>query len=287
MSLFGTSGIRRLVDKDLMQLSFHVGLAVGTLHDNVIVGRDTRTSSSTIRHSIISGILASGAQCHDAGVLPTPTLAFAASEFEVGIMITASHNPPEYNGIKLINRDGSAFSTEQQEEIEALIGKGAICSAPWNRIKDGETYNRAVEKHVNRILRDFHGDFKLKVVVDSGGGAAYQITPYMLSLLGCEVIPLNCYPSGIFPRSAEPEEANLTDLMETVIRSGADLGIAHDGNADRMMAVDNVGRFIPGDKMLAILAKAANTQRIVTTIDASMAIDEMGFEVRRTKVAYA
>jgi phosphoglucosamine mutase len=255
MKLFGTSGIRRLVDSELVHLAFQVGIAVGTLYRNVIVGRDTRTSGSAIRHAVTSGLLCSGAHCSDAGILPTPTLASVTHEFKAGIMITASHNPPQYNGLKLINPDGSAFSLRQQVRIERLISNPVLLKSRWDKMSQGEVYSTAVEKHVSRIMRDFPGGLKPRTVVDCGGGAACFITPYLLNQLGCEVIPLNCSPTGLFPRDAEPVEANLGDLMLAVKENKADLGIAHDGDADRMMAVDELGRFISGDKLLAIFAQ--------------------------------
>ena len=284
MRLFGTSGIRRLADKDLLQLAFQVGLAVGTRYDRVLVGRDTRTSGNALSHSLISGLLSAGARCSDAGVIPTPTVGYGAREFKAGLMLTASHNPPQYNGIKMLNPDGSAFSEYQQNEIQSLIESGLLTSARWDKLHDVESYDAAAEKHVARIIDDFPNNLALRVVVDGGGGAGCFITPYLMEKLGCEVIRINCRATGMFPRDAEPIAANLGDLMDTVRREKADLGIAHDGDADRMMAVDDQGRFIPGDKMLAILANASGTKRVVTTIDASMAIEEMGFTVRRTKV---
>jgi phosphoglucosamine mutase len=284
MQLFGTSGIRRIADRELVQLALQVGLAVGTIYHQVVVGRDTRTSGSAIRHAVTAGLLAAGAQCSDTGVVPTPTVAVAARQFKAGIMITASHNPPQYNGLKLLNPDGSAFSAKQQQEIEDLINGVSPIKVSWDRMLTGEVYSTAVEKHIDLISRDFPAGIKLKVVVDAGCGAAYFITPHLLTRLGCEVTSVNCYANGIFPHDVEPIESNLGDLMQTVRETGADLGIAHDGDADRMMAVDDRGRFISGDKMLAILAQASNSDDIVTTIDASMSIDEMHFKVRRTRV---
>jgi phosphoglucosamine mutase len=284
MKLFGTSGIRRLVDTELIHLAFQVGTAAGTLYDTVIIGRDTRTSGSAIRHAVTCGLLCSGASCSDAGILPTPTLASVIHEFKAGIMITASHNPPQYNGLKLINPDGSAFSSRQQARIEHLVSNPVLLKCNWDEMSQGELYSTAVEKHVSRILRDFPDGLKLRVVVDCGGGAACFITPYLLNQLGCEVIPLNCSPTGIFPHNVEPVEANLRELMMAVKEKKADLGIAHDGDADRMMAVDELGRFIPGDKLLAIFAQTLGKTKIVTTVDAGMAIDHMDFKVRRTKV---
>jgi phosphoglucosamine mutase len=257
---------------------------VGEIYDSVIVGSDTRTSSSALKHVLISGVLASGASCFDSGVLPTPTLAFATRGFQAGIMVTASHNPPQYNGIKLLNPDGSAFDAVQRGEIEELVLGDLATAAPWSGIKDGSSLSGALEKHVRRILRDFPKGLGLRVVVDSGCGAAYHITPYLLSRLGCEVVTVNCYPSGFFPRSAEPTERSLKDLSQSVSQCRADLGIAHDGDADRMMAVDERGRFIPGDKLLVLLARDLGAKEVVTTVDASMGIDEMGFKVTRTRV---
>ena len=284
MSLFGTSGIRRLADRDLVQLALQVGMAIGTLHKRVVVGRDTRTSGNAIRHAVTSGLLAAGANCSDAGVLPTPTLAVAASEFEAGVMITASHNPPQYNGLKVLNPDGSAFSPAQQKQIEELIAQPTRLDIRWERMQTDQVYTKAVEKHIVRILRDFPGKKKLKVVVDCGCAAAYFISPEVLARMGCEVITLNCHASGIFPHDVEPIEANLGDLMSAVKQNGADLGIAHDGDADRVMAVDDRGRFISGDKLLAIFARNSGSSAIVTTIDASMCIEDIGFKVMRTKV---
>ncbi len=284
MKLFGTSGIRRLADKNLVELALKTGLAVGNIHGRVVVGCDTRTSSDAVKHAFVSGLLMAGSRCSDAGIIPTPTLALAAGEFQAGAMITASHNPPEYNGIKLLNPDGSAFDANQQEQVEGMILSDSFCVAPWREIKSGSVYQEAVEQHIERILADFPGELKLKVVLDCGCGAASVITPHLLERLGCEVVALNCCPSGFFPHAIEPTEVNLGELIGTVKEVGADLGIAHDGDGDRMMAVDDDGRFIPGDKLLVLLARQVGAKEIVTTIDASMIIDEVGFSVVRTSV---
>ena len=284
MELFGTSGIRRVADKDLIQLALRVGLAVGKVYGNIVVGGDTRTSSDAVKHALISGLLAGGSRCYDVGVVPTPTLAFAAREFDAGAMITASHNPPEYNGIKLLNPDGSAFDSNQRDQIEEAILNDSFSVAPWDEIKSSRIHNGAIEKHIERMLQDFPTGLGLKVVVDCGCGAASVITPHLLKRLGCEVVALNCYPCGFFPHAIEPTEANLGDLIRATKEFGADLGIAHDGDGDRMMAVDDRGRFIPGDKLLAVFAQEVGAKEVVTTIDTSMVIDEMGLSVTRTKI---
>jgi phosphoglucosamine mutase len=284
MGLFGTSGIRRPFDRDLLNLALKTGLAIGRLYQNVVVGGDTRTSTSAMKNAVISGILSAGAKCRDAGLVPTPTLANAARNFDAGVMITASHNPPEYNGIKLLNADGSAFNLAQQKDIEKLILDDTLSTASWSEVKQSATYSAAVQEHIERVLPGFPKTLKAKVALDCGGGAASVITPQLLKRLGCEVVELNCQPTGIFPRPSEPIEANLGDLIEAVKRAGADVGIAHDGDADRMMAVDEKGRVVSGDKLMVILAQARGARDVVTTIDASMLLEEMGFRVRRTKV---
>ena len=284
MRLFGTSGIRGIADNDLLQLALKIGLAVGKIYGNVVVGCDTRTSSDAMKHSFISGLLAAGSRCCDAGVIPTPTLAFATREFDAGAMITASHNPPEYNGMKLLNPDGSPFNPSQQKQIEEMIFNDSLTVAPWDKIQSSSIYEGAIAKHVERTLQNFSSKFKLKVVIDCGCGAASSVTPDLLKRLGCEVVTLNCYPSGFFPRNIEPTEANLKDLMKATKEPGADLGIAHDVDADRMMAVDDKGRFIPGDKLLVLFAQQIGAKKVVTTIDASMVIDEVGLTVTRTRV---
>jgi len=272
------------VDNWLIQLTLKLGLAVGKVYSNVVVGGDTRTSSDALKHAFISGLLAGGSRGYDTGLVPTPTLAFATRKFNAGAMITASHNPPGYNGIKLLNRDGSAFNAYQQKQTEEMALDNSLGVAPWEEVKNSSIYNGAIEQHIERILQDFPTGLKLKVIVDCGCGAACMITPYLLARLGCEVVGLNCYPSGFFPRNSEPTEANLIDLIMATRELGADLGIAHDGDGDRMMVVDDRGRFVPGEKLLAIFAREGGAKEIVTTIDASMAVDEMGFKIIRTKV---
>ena len=257
MKLFGSSGIRAIFSRELVNLAFKVGLVVGNKYRNVVVAMDTRTSSDVMKHAIISGLLASGARCCDVGTAPAPTLAYATRDFNAGLMITASHNPPEYNGIKLLNPDGSSFDSAQQVQIEEAISSESFDIAQWEAIKLCSIYEGAIEHHIERILSCFPDKLNIRVVIDAGCGAASEVTPLLLERLGCEVIALNCYPCGLFPRPAEPVEANLEDLRKAVIENNADLGIAHDGDADRAMAVDSQGKFISGDRLLAIAASIA------------------------------
>jgi phosphoglucosamine mutase len=278
MGLFGTSGIRGLCDRSLIDLALRVGLVVGKVYPAVVVG-----SSGAMKHAVISGLLAAGARVEDARTVPTPTLGLAARQFTAGVMITASHNPPEYNGLKLLNPDGSAFDAAQQRQIETALGDPPEI-APWDELAESAGYDGAIEQHIERIRQDFPSSLKLKVMVDCGGGVASVITPRLLMGLGCKVMQINCQPTGFFPRGIEPSETNLEDLTRTTREAEADVGIAHDGDADRMMAVDERGRYISGDKLLAIFAREAGAREVVTTMDASMAIDELGFRVRRTRI---
>jgi phosphoglucosamine mutase len=284
MKFFGSSGIRAVYDKDLLETAFRVGLAVGKYYCNIVVGRDTRTSGDAMKQAVISGLRTSGANCRDAGVTPTPTLAYITREFDAGVMITASHNPPEYNGLKLLNKDGSSFDTLQQKMIETLLADNSPVAGNLEQTGPGDIYEGAAEKHINFILTKFPKKLDTKVVVDAGGGAASEVTWRLLEKLGCQVVKLNCTPTGNFPRGSEPSEDNLKVLCQTVRDTGSAVGIAHDGDADRMMAVDEKGRYLSGDKLLAVLIKATGVKDVVTTLDASIVIDELGVKIRRTKI---
>ncbi len=197
MKLFGSSGIRKIADYHLLELAVRVGMVVGQDYASVVVGRDTRTSGDAIKHAFISGLLAAGCRGYDAGIVPTPTLALAARDFDAGAVITASHNPPEYNGIKLWNRDGSAFDAEQRKRVEDRILGNTPLPMSWQAVKSSNTIDDAVEKHTDHILKDVSGVYDIRVVVDCGCGAASLITPYLLRRLGCDVVTLNCFPSVV------------------------------------------------------------------------------------------
>ena len=284
MRLFGTSGIRRLADASLLDISLKAGLALGQRYHRVIVGSDTRTSSPAIEQALFAGLMAAGAAPYNAGIIPTPTLAMAAKSYDCAVMVTASHNPPEYNGIKLLNPDGSPFNSEQQQHVENGVQSASLATAPWDMFQNVEHKRNVVDQHIRHIRRQFPDCYNIRVVVDCGGGSATSITPRLLESMSCEVHVLNGTPTGFFPRPSEPLEDNLLDLKRSVRELGANLGLAHDGDADRVMAVDDCGRFISGDALLSIITTELGAQKIVTTIDASMAIDELGISVLRTAV---
>ncbi len=284
--LFGSSGIRGIANREITpRLALEVGLAVGSLHGSCVIGRDPRTSGEMIEHAVISGLLSAGCNVTRIGMVSTPTLAFAARNYDCGVMVTASHNPPEYGGIKLWNRDGMAFDTRQQDEIESIIKNNKWKTAQWDSIGSvGET--SAVKEHADMILGKV-SSASLKVVIDCGCGAASTITPYVLRRMGCSVITLNAQPDGFFPaRNPEPVEKNLEMLKKAVVASGADMGIAHDGDADRMMAVDCLGRFVEGDKLLALFGLREARKSIVVPVDTSIMVDDVlkGRKIYRTRV---
>ncbi|MCG2728520.1 MAG: phosphopentomutase/phosphoglucosamine mutase [Candidatus Methanoperedenaceae archaeon] len=233
----------------------------------------------------IANKLSAGSKVVKIGMVPTPTLAIASKNYSCGIMITASHNPAQYIGMKVF-KDGISFDTEQQEEIENSLKKEKWRCASWENTGNLCTVKNALKEHSEIILRNIKSA-GLKVVVDCGCGAASVLTPYVLRKMGCEVITLNSQPDGHFPgREPEPVDENLSLLKNTVKTACADLGIAHDGDADRMMAVDNRGRFVSGDKLLAFFAMREAKKAIAVPVDASRVIDDLlnGIKISRTKV---
>lgn len=285
--MFGSSGIRgRFNDLITPELVCRIGQAVGSLHNETVVGWDVRTTSPLLANAAISGLLSAGCNAYSVGMVSTPTLANAAREYGAGIMITASHNPPMDNGVKLWNPDGSSFGTDQMTAVEELILGKSMAMVPWDKVGQLKYIDWAIERHVKRISENI-GKLDAKVVVDCGNGAATTITPELLRKLGCEVITINCQPDGSFPgRGSEPTEENTKPLAKLVVEEGADLGIAHDGDGDRMVAVDDRGNFAGGDVLMPLLCKAEGKTRVVVPVNASMAVDRYleGIEVVRCRV---
>jgi phosphoglucosamine mutase len=290
MKLFGSSGIRGIANKEITpELALKVGLVLGSRKKTAVIGRDPRVSAPMIEHALIAGLTASGCAVTEIGLVTTPTLAYAGRNYECGVMVTASHNPSEYVGIKLWNPDGMAFDSAQQDEIEKAIEEESFTRVPWNLIGKFEEDGNAIRDHMNKIKK-LVGNSSLKIVLDCGCGAGGTISPYLLQELGCEVITLNAQPDGHFPaRNPEPTEENLSLLIKAVVEFGADMGIAHDGDADRMMAVDEKGKFVSGDEMLAIFGLyecGSSKETVVVPVDTSMMVDDSlkGSEIVRTRV---
>jgi phosphoglucosamine mutase len=288
---FGSSGIRGIANQAVTsELALRIGRGVGTDRGSAVVGHDTRRAAEMIEYAAISGLLSVGCRVTRVGMVATPTLAYAAKDYDCGIMVTASHNPPEYIGVKLFNPDGMAFDSKQQKTIERLIGEprdADIKLAPWDRMHPVRTDENAVSNHISRILAGVNIEKRMRVVVDCGCGAASLTTPYLLRAMGCDVVTLNSQPDGFFPgRSPEPKSETLTLLQSAVLSTNADLGIAHDGDADRMVAVDDQGDVVSNDKLLAFFGMHEARNKMVIPVDTSMLIDAVlpDIEIIRTRV---
>jgi phosphomannomutase/phosphoglucomutase len=298
--LFGTNGVRGVANKELtVEMIARLAATVGAfLGREIAIGRDGRTTSPMFRDAAISGLLSVGCNVHDAGMLPTPALQHAVKHngLEGGIMITASHNPPEFNGIKVIASDGVEIPREHEAEIEeTYFGEGPEPS-PWDTIgsigtlQALEAYNEAVKSHVDAAAIREAG---LKIAIDPGNGVAALTAPEIARDLGCSVYTVNVNVNGRFPgRDSEPRPDNLDGLKRLVRASGADLGIAFDGDGDRSMFVDEKGEVQWGDRSVALLAKdfmAKNPgERVVSAVNSSKVLDDVvtaaGGSVVRTKV---
>jgi len=273
---FGSSGIRGLGNVDVTpELALHVGMAIGDLYGDTLIGRDPRLTGSMLEAALSAGVLSSGSDAIEAGLVSTPTLARGAGNYACGVMITASHNPAPYNGIKLWNPDGMAFDEDQQREIEDALDRSSFPVPSWNRIGAESSNPDLIAAHMEAILKDV-GASKVRVVVDCACGATCTITPLLLRKVGCDVIAINAQPDGHFPgREPEPTEENLAALRATVRACRADLGIAHDGDGDRMVAVDREGTFVGGDLLLALFARQEVRTGLVVPVDASMVLEDL------------
>lgn len=278
--LFGSSGIRRKFDQALAETALKVGSALASVSSDIVVGMDTRTTSPLLVHLVLSGILGSGGTVMSAGIVPTPTVAFSTRTVQAGCMITASHNPEEYNGIKLFNPNGSSFTRTQQNEMEALLSIQHWTD--WKHQGYEQPFD-AVTPHKNAILDRVNIRSERNVVVDCGNGAGCLLTPSLLSDAGMKTTCINCNPSGYFARPSEPLQEHLGYIGELVKKTGAGCAVVHDGDADRMMAFDNRGRYIIGDHLLVLFSRYLGVKRVVTTSDASMIIENYA-ETRRTPV---
>jgi len=293
---FGSSGIRGIANQAVTsELALRIGRGVGTDcggGGTVVVGHDTRRAAEMIEYAAISGLLSVGCRVTRVGLVATPTLAYAARDYDCGIMVTASHNPPEYIGVKLFNPDGMAFDSKQQKTIERLIGDAGdadtkLAFASWDRMHPVRMDGNAVSNHISMILASVKTERRMRVVVDCGCGAASLTTPYLLRAMGCDVVTLNSQPDGFFPgREPEPKSETLTALQSTVLSTNADLGIAHDGDADRMVAVDDQGEVVSNDKLLAFFGMHEARKKMVVPVDTSMLIDAVlpDIEIIRTRV---
>ena len=278
--LFGTSGIRGKIGSEVTcELALNVGKSLAYYLGNqgtVVIGYDTRTTNQMLDQAICAGLLESGVDVIKIGMVPTPLVGYATEKLnaDAGIMLTASHNPSQYNGIKLWNRNGMAYTSSQEHEIEEIYANKSYISVTWENVGKLSVNEEIKGQYIDDLLGLVDIKEGLKVVIDCASGAGSEISPLVFRKAGCEVTTLNSQPDGFFPgRNPEPNAENLQNLMKTVVAVGADLGIAHDGDADRMITVDEKGNISPFDSLLALISKQFDGD-IVTTVDAGLCMDE-------------
>ena len=289
--LFGTSGIRGLIGSEVTcELALNVGKSLAYYLGNqgtVVIGYDTRTTNQMLDQAICAGLLESGVDVIKIGMVPTPLVGYATEKLDAdaGIMLTASHNPSQYNGIKLWNKNGMAYTQAQERKIEEIYANRDYISVSWENVGKLSVNEEIKGQYIDDLVDMVDIKKGLKVVVDCASGAGSEISPLVFRKAGCEVTTLNSQPDGFFPgRNPEPNAENLQTLMKTVVAIGADLGIAHDGDADRMITVDEKGNISPFDSLLALISKEFEGD-IVTTVDAGLCMDEsVKGEVLRTPV---
>ncbi len=298
--MFGTNGVRGVVNQDMnVQKALQIGKAIGAVTPGVTaIATDTRYTCDMLKMAVSAGLMSVGCDVIDLGSLPTPALQYYVRTHSVvgGVMITASHNPPQFNGIKVIANDGTEASPQQEEAIEAKYDE-EIAPVSWKDTGHTSRYVGAADGYVDAIVSKLDVDAireaDLTVVLDCTNGAAFYTSPLLLRRLGVRAITLNGNPQGEFPgHPSEPTEDNLQDLIKMVKATGAALGIAHDGDADRCVFVDGEGNYVPGDKTLAILARSIVKENgggiVVTPVATSSVIDEtvssVGGKVVRTAV---
>jgi phosphoglucosamine mutase len=295
--LFGSSGVRGLVNVDLTPiLAAKIGLAVVTFSKakKVLAARDTRVSGLMLENALVSGLLAGGTNVNCLDVVPTPVLAYLTKKLkaDAGVMITASHNPPQYNGIKIFGRDSLAYGDESQNEVEKIIENESFRREDWRNV--GETlYTDESRLYVEMIRKTTKLHKKWHMIVDSGCGATYDLAPVVFKILGCSVQAINSQPDGFFPaRSPEPNAESLQPLAKIVKKFDADVGVGYDGDGNRAAFIDEEGNFVDFDRVLAAyaahVAKKKGKGFVVTNVEASMCVEKMveahGGKVVRTKV---
>jgi phosphomannomutase/phosphoglucomutase len=283
--LFGTNGIRGVIGETITaEFAFRIGSSVASLYKNkkILLGRDGRTSSQMLAEGAVAGILAQGNGVEDCGIITTPGLQFLAKiSTSSGLVITASHNPPEYNGFKVVDFDGIEIPREKEETIERLVVKDSwkVSKTPGQREQRTlplEPYLASVRTYVrNEKLAS-----PLKVVVDTGNGVSSLTTPVLFRSIGCRVVTINDNIDGRFPgRPSEPRPENLGPLSEIVRFEKAAFGVAHDGDGDRAVFVDETGVVHLGDNSLTLIAdevlKKNPGGKVVTPVNSSMSVTEV------------
>ena len=298
---FGTNGIRGVFPEDFsLEFIHEMTLAIGTYFEkgSILIGYDGRESSPLICKIITSTLNSIGINCNIAGLVPTPCLEYAVKSlgYSGGIMITASHNPPQYNGIKPAGKDGVEISREDELLIEDIYLKKSWLSNPkkWGTTEEEtrsiETYLHGIKSHIDsQLIESNH----FKVVLDLGNGAQAVTAPDFCKMINCEAILVNETIDGMFPgRGSEPTPQNLSVLSKTVIENQANFGIAFDGDGDRSIFCDNLGNILTGDRSALILIqnilKKNSNSLVVTCLNSGsnteLLTEKYNSKVIRTKV---
>ena len=301
---FGTDGIRGIAGESLTaDLSFKVGKALGKLltekkdHPKVVIGRDTRISCDMIEQALTAGLTSTGVNVMTVGTIPTPAIAYLTKTIETdsGIMISASHNPYQDNGIKIFGPDGFKLTDEQELEIESLIDNSEqIKNASFEKI--GKLYggSELSQKYVQHIKQSISGDLSdIKIALDCANGATTGVAPYIFGDLEADIETIGCQPNGI--NINDNVGSTKIDTISTFVKeNNVDVGFAFDGDGDRVLAVDANGNIVDGDKIMFILAKHLKEQgelkdnMVVSTVMSNIgfykAIEENGLQSVKTAV---
>lgn len=302
MKMFGTNGIRGVINADLnVELALNIARATGTVlgPGKIALARDSRMGGEMFTQAIISGLTSTGCSVVDIGPAPTPTLQYMVPRLGcvAGVMVTASHNPPQFNGIKVIGSNGIEISRETEDELEKVYNSSSFKAVDWHKIGEISDYTSAIDDYLEGIKSNIDIDKikkrHLKVVVDGANSVGSLVTPRLLRELGCKVVSINAQLDGLFPgRNPEPIPENLTSLKTAVVSMGADLGIAHDGDADRATFVDETGRVLWGDQSFALIASRVLAKKpgstLVTPVSSGRLIEDVarkaGAKIDWTKV---
>ncbi|NYZ76746.1 phosphoglucosamine mutase [Candidatus Micrarchaeota archaeon] len=295
---FGTNGVRGKFDEFTPELALTLARATGAYlkRGKIIVARDGRLTSETLRNAIVAGLMGVGCEVIDIGIAPSPVAEFLIRKHDANgaIMITASHNPPEWNGMKVVDGKGISVSRERGEEIEKLIGKTE--AAPWDKVGGFCRCGDFIREYLDAVKKEVKAGKiakrKPKLVLDCGNGTASVIAPELFRELGCEIVLMNQEIDGRFPgRPSEPTRENVKELIAKVPKEKADVGIAWDGDCDRVVLVDEKGEYVIGDRVFALCALLRLREKkgdIVTTVATSKAIEDIakkfGVRVRYTKI---
>jgi len=298
MGLFGTSGIRgKVFEKITPEFFLELGKVIAsslTAGATVAIATDSRVTKDMLKSALISGLLRSSVNVVDIGIAPTPVLAFLTKHlYDTGIMITASHNPPEDNGIKLWNTDGMAYTPHDEQRIEDILIKKEYKMPTWDRIGTLKYDYNAKEAHAKELLKRIGIKRHFKVVVDPGNGAASGYASTLFKNAGLEVLPINDEPDGLFPnRSPEPTAETVKETISYLRKENADLAVCFDGDADRVVFCDKEG-FIGYNEAISFISKLkvsqeTNKKKVITTVETGRlldyAIEDFGGEVIRGKV---